>query len=518
MTTDFIVISGTTVPKNYTWDIGEPLTTTPTRTRATTTTIPSGFFQQENTTTTSITGTVPGTTITYTPQTTEGVFRTETVFITGYAPGLKVLFQPIVQNPPQTTTTIEQTQTVESVYVWNFGDYYNETNNSLTLTCLSPVEHLYIMPGTYVVQFDNIQTVQITPNPLLISKCYGKEKIGWFWDNFACDKQNALTWDAAQERCGTLGGKTWSDETRCFEEYCKYWYWKALECEDKDGINPVRWFETAQDGVFKKRWLKEPNQTLCTEEIIETANAIRQTVIKAVVIVKEIEPQANLVTVTSSVTGISPHTIQLSPKLCIPGSFPIDKIVWDFGDGSPLETVTRYTTPNKDKFINTSTFFDDINDPRNFDATHTYNRTDTNFAMFYPSLTCYSANTSTADSCSIVIGPIVYPNIKTVPDLIKIKNTDKGILYGLSYDENVSLFTNYSLPKTIKIIPKPSSHLKQTLLTSLYYYGYNGQNYPQTFSQSCENLLVPETPLKPLSQENSIENLILLEDDTLLYI
>ena len=118
MTTDFEIISGTTVPQNYFWDIGNPLETTPTTVIADST----------------------------------------TQYISGYAPGLKVLFKTNISN-----LIYAGFPNVSATYTWNFGDYYNSANNLAVLPCQEVVEHTYIMPGKYSVRLTNVQAKEEQP-------------------------------------------------------------------------------------------------------------------------------------------------------------------------------------------------------------------------------------------------------------------------------------------------------------------------------------------------------------------
>ena len=150
MTTDFYIISGTTVPQNYIWDIGNPLETTPTKV----------------------------------------VAESTTEYISGFAPAVKVVFKSDIKG-----LIYAGLPDVSSTYIWDFGDYYNSKNNTLIFSCQdSTVEHMFIMPGKYNVSLTNIQTKEQKP-PIDIEDdvCFGRHKIGWYWDNLSCTRINQTT-------------------------------------------------------------------------------------------------------------------------------------------------------------------------------------------------------------------------------------------------------------------------------------------------------------------------------------
>ncbi len=456
MITDFSVIYGETVPKNYFWDLGPPLQTVNTFTTA------DVFLQND------------------------------TPSISGYAPGLRVLFG-------NTSFSDQGFNFID--YKWDFGDFYHQDNNIVSLSCSTGVtEHTYIMPGTYTVSLRHIQSKGLseldqTGNARL---CLGKYNIRWFWDELRCldslggDNLSKLTWDETMcvppLTAANPKPKWWANETECFQKYCKFWSWYDLKCE---GGNPVVWSETDSDALFEKRWAFEANDTICTvnsADFLNTTQTFEQTVFKTVVTVKEIMPVASMYSV-SAITGPSPLAVQLTPRNCKPGSFPIDRIDWDFGDGSPIKTITRYTSIQNDpEVINTRYFGADLNDVRNYDVLHTYTRNIDIYPVFYPSLTCYSANTHSYDTCSMTVGPINLIRASTIENfnILKTRNTLKGNIYAFNVNNNISVITTNETKNPL--IPKftsPLTVIRNTQGIFQDWFGYNGANYPLPYTPSC---------------------------------
>jgi hypothetical protein len=477
MQTDFFVLCATTVPENYTWDLGAPLRFVPT---------------------------------------TQTAYSTVSS-VSGYAPALNVLFY----NNSQSDTGYDYTD-----FSWDFGDQYNSVTNFVSLTCTnSIIEHLYIMPGVYTVSLRHVQTrsnaeLDPTANSNLCRSKYG---LRWFWDELKLTLDNgqpninsAITWD--QTNCippltvQNPRPKTWSPEQACFQKYCRAWSWYDLGSTQS---NPVKWRDTETDRDFQKKWMFEPNDTVCSvgdANFLNTVEGNDETVIKQyIVTVKELPPVA-VMTALSTVIGSSPHTVRLSPKNCKPGSFPIDRIDWDFGDGSPIKTITRYSTLTGTDIINTGLFFDDLKDVRNIDVVHTYYRNRDMYPVFYPSLTCYSANTNTSDACCITIGPISLTPASQNVHIVKGRNTLKGNIYAITNTDsnNISLVTTNSsaaitttvLPTIPPLIIRDGRELTQT------FFGHENREdpFPDIYDPICNQVTNPFS---------NIDIYLETEDDTL---
>ena len=373
------------------------------------------------------------------------------------------------------------------------------------------------MPGVYDISLTTLVARELIPDPIITPRCYGKYRQGWFFNAVTCDSQTATTWFDTECESDTKP-KWWDDEDNCFGEYCMYWSWWATDKEGTQSLNPMRWFQTRRAEEFQKKWPTGVNAEPCEKELQSTFDILEQTTIKQIVVVSEIPPIANILPIASKIIGTTPFTIQLSPKKIKTGSFPIDKIVWDLGDGSPLLTITRYNKPTSNDFVFTNTFFDDIDDPRNYDIVHTFHRTKANYALFYPSLTCYSASTNTTDSCSITLGPVLFEQ-PTVPfNILTVNSTDKGELYGVDYKDSIGFVTT-GKPTINQQISIPSSPVRQVADIKVRFFGNPGNNdYSLQYIPNCGNPFIPRPELDFLIREEAgPETPIMLEDDTLIY-
>jgi hypothetical protein len=457
MFTDFIVLCANTVPEDYTWDYGTPLK-----------------FNN-----------------------TKQIAFSTTSKVTGYAPAVQVFFENISE-PDINFDLID--------YTWDFGDYYHNTTNFVSLTCKSVIQHTYIMPGSYTVSLKLIQTrnredLDQTGNSLL---CRGKYGIRWFWDELGLINPvtsganiTPLTWDETKCQQGSIPSskwrpKQWNDEFACLQKCCKSWSWSELS---NNNSNPIKWFDAKSDQEFQKKWMFEPNDSICSVNdaaFLNTIQSVEQTTIKRFIIeVKENLPVAEMYSV-SAYYGSTPHTVRLSPRNCKPGSFPIDRIDWDFGDGSPIKTITRYALPTSEDIINTGYFISDPDDVRNIDVLHTYTRNKDTYPVFYPSLTCFSACTNSVDSCSITIGPITLPSTSSNIHLLKTRNTLKGDIYAFSNERGIALTTTTLTSATsITILPSiPKNSLRDTKNKIQPYTGNSNSNlendsFPEQYIPGC---------------------------------
>lgn len=342
--TTFSIISGTTVPNNYSWDNGTPFSST-------------------------------------SPLVSTSILPVADT-ITGYSPGVKVY----IENTSDPTTTITTNFTaISSLFVWDFGDYYNHANNTYSLGCTANVSHVYVMPGTYTITLTKYDTY-LQVNPLT----------------------NEL-----EVKTNILG--------------------------DSSDDNPY-----------------------------QSSNCV---------IVQEILPVANFYPVTSAI-GPAPHTVRLTARTTRSGSFPIEKIVWDFGDGTPQLTVSRYATAVNDFLVKNNILSGDPADPRNYDPVHTYYRSYNTFPVFYPSITAYASSTNSLDSCSITIGPISLSSVSEKIKILKSSLTPKETFYALQVEDNVAFVkTLTSAPTTTVTSTTPTNTLRNSSNRTVSISGNPGTDY-----------------------------------------
>lgn len=440
MLTDFQIISGETVTSNYSWDKGIP-------------------FVSGN-------------------ETVQYPVVNQT--LVGYAPGVKVKFAN-TSNPSLRYKNL--------TYTWNFGDYYNDTTNSIALTSQDSVEHIFVMPGKYTVQLQAEETL-LDPNSTTTiedQKCLSKFSIRWFWNNLISSSENNITWN--ETRCNLQDNtvpeenkkpKWWFNETQCIQKYCTEWSWFYLSSESD--VTPIKWSQTKADAEYEKRWQLEENDSIC--DVIQAVTPFKEIVRKPFVVeVIEVPPTAGITCLTRPLTGKSPFTVELSPKGCKAGSFPIERIDWDFGDGSPIVTLTRYSQNNIPNVIKKFplALSGDPDDVRNYNVTHTYEVDKNTYPVFYPSLTCYSANTNTSDSCCTVVGPIIADYQPTIAQVLKVRNTPKGNIYAINLNQNIAFFTtNSQLTSQVGqiIINKPITPVRDTFFAPNYdFSGNTGNGY-----------------------------------------
>jgi hypothetical protein len=438
MQANFRIINSETVPNDYIWDKGVPFDT------------PSN--------------TVPG-------------YSTNN-YTSGYAPGLKVYFE----NLSQISAIVRNIS-----YNWDFGDYYNDTTNFVTTTAKDMVEHTYVMPGKYNVTLNAAETLPTLDTTVANDRyCLGRHKVRWFWDDLTSESLNNITWDETKKiKPGSMSTnrfkpKTWGNEYACLGKYCLAWTWMTLT-PNTTQLGAVRWNETQTEGNFEKRWQFQPNDEECDADAAYLPFSTSTTKTFMVEVIEK-PPVAGMHSVTQPVTGNAPLTLEFTSKACQTGSFPIDRIDWDFGDGSPVMSITRYTTPtdkNVKKAVPTP-FPNDPVDVRNYNVTHTYNFVKRTYPVFYPSLTCYSANTNTYDTCSLVVGPLTVSYEPSSIKIVKNRNTTQGNIYALEVDDNITFITTKPSSATEEVIKfnVPVNSIKNTLNNpSSLYTGNSGNGY-----------------------------------------
>jgi hypothetical protein len=132
----------------------------------------------------------------------------------------------------------------------------------------------------------------------------------------------------------------------------------------------------------------------------------------------------------------------LSPNLSRCGSFPIDKIIWNMGDGTSDIEINRYELPTNPNFIYTGLFESDIYDPRNYDVLYTYIRHSKNIGCYYPSITAVATTTETTDCAATTIGPIEFERINEFHLLQNHLLTDKTKIYLGEFNSGVGIWSH----------------------------------------------------------------------------
>jgi hypothetical protein len=202
--------------------------------------------------------------------------------------------------------------------------------------------------------------------------------------------------------------------------------------------------------------------------------------------VQEILPKANLYSVTQPTTGYAPFSVRLTARTTIPGSFPVDRILWDFGDGSEKLLVSRYYNEPNNNLIFTNLLSSDSEDPRNYDVLHTYTRECDTYPVFYPSITAFSSSTNSIDTCSLTIGPVLLSTTDAQFHILKGRNTPYGNLYSAEIDKNITFVATQSATERVyTLIPTtPPNPIRNSLGQPVLSFGNSGTDY-YTVSGLC---------------------------------
>lgn len=229
------------------------------------------------------------------------------------------------------------------------------------------------------------------------------------------------------------------------------------------------------------------NQT-CLQQGSQAIQTIilSNSITKPVCVVQEVPPKANLYSVTQPTTGQAPLSTRLTARTTIPGSFPVDRILWDFGDGSERLLVSRYYNKPNSNLVNNGVFTSDPEDPRNYDVLHTYSRKCDTYPVFYPSITAYSSSTNTLDTCSLTIGPVLLSTTDAQFHILKGRNTTYGNLYSAELDKNITFVaTQSAVGRTYSLTPTvPPNLIRNSFGQPVLSLGNPGTDY-YTVSGLC---------------------------------
>jgi hypothetical protein len=386
---------------------------------------------------------------------------------TGYAPFVSVLLSSYVDNLSGAA--------IAFITTTDYGDYYNsETNSQTSLLSGNQIFcHNYLMPGTYTLMYKRSQYVSTdisrcsegsyNPYDTYIEKEETKTErlpFSWMWYNFLRDdydprtefvgsyepRNEFLTWDD----CVFQGSKqvTWEQASGPAIEIRQgpvSWQWKKIKTKPDPFelyTQNTNWVQTKPNSLFPRTWkqIKEykcaNDKTECLELVPTLSSTTYVHVLTSFLEVKEIPPTAFLNVVHSKALNerTSPYKVTLTPRYIRCGSFPIEKILWDLGDGTPVIEKTR-ANPNQTydtviNFVHQNYFDSDFLDPRNFDLEYTYTRTPETGNCFYPSLTAFASSTGTIDCASAIVGPLTYQSHDNSKfRLIQNYLSEKGVAY-----------------------------------------------------------------------------------------
>jgi hypothetical protein len=384
---------------------------------------------------------------------------TQTGYISGYAPFMRVYFK----NISEVSTNVPGSAKLYTTYEWDFGDFYNSLTNRVALSCPAEVRHTYIMPGKYTVTLNGTRSVSQQLLDITDELCFGKYNINWYWDRFipliaapsAFNAENfSNTWN--ETAVGKNFAKQWDDEFACYQKYCKYWSWENLQSNKN---SQVTWDQTKSRATFEKKWQYEANDTICSTKApnwYTTTQTEQQVATKYFIVeVKEIPPTAGMFCTSQILTGYTPYTITLTPRSTLCGSFPIDRIDWDFDDGSPLLTVVRQNTVsrvlstvnlvNTDELTSTivekSLTADFIDNLINISPyPNVYQITDNN----YPEITGVTGYTPALTSTATIIYTVAISSLVTTVSVIPMP----GLIYNGSYFDDVFDPRNFDIEHT----------------------------------------------------------------------
>lgn len=339
-----------------------------------------------------------------------------------YAPHVNVAVQTTVGDPNP-----------NAIAYWrkaDFGDFYNSSSSSKITTAANKYKftHNYVMPGVYKIALEQTEYAKYD------SPCYEEP----------CESE--------------LSTKKIYTETGVFKterpHFAWIWY-NFLEFDNyprtltHSSLEPnselVRWEDCVFQGKNQTTWEEAQGPAIETTgrdgswTKTKTASELDITIE-----VKELPPKVYLDIVKYSQQSPDSHTVRLSPRLTRCGSFPIEKIIWDLGNGTPSFEVYKDHAPKRGDIetVFSNVFEEDAKDPRNFDIIYTYTRNKQESSCFYPSITAISSSTGTSDCASVVVGPISF---KKAPKFQILQNhlfSDGGKAYLGQIDQATVLWNN----------------------------------------------------------------------------
>lgn len=314
----------------------------------------------------------------------------------------------------------------------NFNDYYNTVSNKITSLGFDEEFycHVYVMPGVYQPtmthyvyltsdEFVPTQTVfyqqasfntEELPDIGQMIEIDSRGRIIWKWGKLSCE--NNLLCDTGK-RDESITAMTWRD-SKCSEYYNQRWeIAKGDTCFETGPVVDLVPNANSDEEGFDPAFKNNDGRIIVLE-------------IPPVVFLSAAQPEFE--------DRTSPLTVTLTPRFIKTGSFPIEKIVWDLGDGSPLLIQSRLSAQDMSPFVYTGIVNNDETDPRNYDIQYTYKAKDRTVFSFYPSITAYASSTGTYDCASTTVGPLkpkIYNPSEHEIHLIGNSITDKQDVIGL---------------------------------------------------------------------------------------
>lgn len=249
------------------------------------------------------------------------------------------------------------------------------------------------------------------------------------WISTGFQKPDQLTWLQTSGPCL---------EQLAYQNSSLIWKWDYITLSGSNGRfgDDITWDETKLSSPKNIRW--DYTSVVCDQPTLNylLSTQMHVTVKEAFIKVIENPPEAFLKVGQISDTFDeveefrSGVPVRLSPRYVTCGSFPIEKIVWDLGDGSPLLTQRRWSPTLKLPFVYSGAIVEDFDDPRNYDVIYTYTRAPGTPTTYYPSITAYASSTGTSDSAATIVGPL---KLEKLMDgnlrILQNELTDNGKVY-----------------------------------------------------------------------------------------
>ena len=354
--------------------------------------------------------------------------------------------------------------------------------------------------------------------------------LSWQWYNFLGSNNGnpsntPVTW--AQSSLQGTNEMTWAGTSGpCYSVSFQdvSWKWNTVSCNLTGNAlsNPIKWDDTQNTELLARTW--DEVASACSE-VPMSLSAVTQTVVKeALVRVLEIPPTAYLAVLDQPENPeqrVSPMSVRLTARYTKCGSFPLEKIVWDLGDGSPLLTQREWANDTSSPFDYTGIFNLDYQDPRNYDVLHTYKRTGAGVYTFYPSMTAYSSSTGTTDCCKVAVGPLQLPSTTELSlNLVQSELTESGTVIAADIEGSAVLWfaENSTKIPTSTPTPTPTPTPTSTPNATLYFYSLTDTSWYTLDNWFLDHQILGEshTTIAAPALPTTTDDVVLLSDVMLL--